>query len=1076
MSSSVTRPVRIVVTALVAMMFSVTGLAGAKATEQPAFVSTWDTAKTSDGSSGSNQISLPLRSTGNYNFVVEWGDGSSSDINAWDDADKTHTYASPGTYTVSISGTIEGLAFRNGGDRLKITGISSWGPLKLGNDNGYFWGAENLQVTATDALDLTGTTDLSYAFARAGLFNNAAITTWDVSSVTSMKAMFAGHVHGTDEWTAMTFNQPIGEWDTPALTDSSWMFSGNGVFNQDLSNWDMADVTTLDGMFFSATAFNGSVNGWDTSQVTSLSSVFENATAFNKPLDQWNTSSVEVLRAAFYGATAFNQPLSTWNTSSVWHFGIAFSTAASFNQSLASWDMTSATEVDGMLNGTAMAWNNYNATLIGWSAQALPDLRDNMELGADGRKYTAAAEAARTTLVETKGWPITGDQLIESNTPGITISGALPPTTAVAASSSTTITVQSSGTGPVDIAEVSLIGLGSSDYAITSNTCPTGTLAALATCSIGLTFTPRLDGHRYTHVIVESDAADSPSLYDVSAFAYGSCSTSPFASGTGTAGDPYVIVTLAQWNCINAMNSTGQFLFLNTHAHFRLGADIDAGGRATAFQPLGTWSYEFNGHFDGDGHVLSNVVVNDTNAGVFPWLDGGANIHDLTIKDARITTLESGGVLTAGAWGSTVSNVVIDGGQVVATKGWQVGGLAGMFEGTMTEVSSSASVTSAANAEWASVGGLAGQLEGSLSRGYSTGSVTVTARAGDTVVVGGLLGGTSALVQDSLTVSPVTVSGGTVNSRVAGFVGDMWGSGSVGTSYAAGSVVATTPGVIAGFVGALRESSAVAGVLWNTQATGVATDSAPSGSSMGVTSVEMRSLATYAGWSIQAAPDVSDTWVLPAGNFAQLSWAGLSGQAADPSDNAAPVAAAPGSVSKAPSTQAPTRPATTTTSSGASAIQPVSTGVNGELSSTYRQPTVAERVTKSAILVPESVAATTVTRTMRQEASSRIGSAPTVQATVNQPVKLLVPGFTPGATYTVQFKSNAGYVVLGSVNANASGQLQIPVFRMTERTVLTIAVVSQAGSPSYVKVSAGKGSGVSATSKKPGGNVATTRR
>jgi hypothetical protein len=66
------------------------------------FVSTWNTNNTSVGSSASNQIALPLISGGSYNFVVDWGDGSQDTITTWNQTEVTHTYATAGTYTISI--------------------------------------------------------------------------------------------------------------------------------------------------------------------------------------------------------------------------------------------------------------------------------------------------------------------------------------------------------------------------------------------------------------------------------------------------------------------------------------------------------------------------------------------------------------------------------------------------------------------------------------------------------------------------------------------------------------------------------------------------------------------------------------------------------------------------------------------------------------------------------------------------------------------------------------------------------------------------------------------------------------
>ena len=46
------------------------------------FISTWKT--DNEGVSLSNQIFLNLDSSGTYNFVVDWGDGSSDEITTWD--------------------------------------------------------------------------------------------------------------------------------------------------------------------------------------------------------------------------------------------------------------------------------------------------------------------------------------------------------------------------------------------------------------------------------------------------------------------------------------------------------------------------------------------------------------------------------------------------------------------------------------------------------------------------------------------------------------------------------------------------------------------------------------------------------------------------------------------------------------------------------------------------------------------------------------------------------------------------------------------------------------------------------
>ena len=62
------------------------------------FISLWDT--TEDGESNSNQIKLPLESSGTYNFVVDWGDGSNDTITSYNQDEVTHTYSQGGIYEI----------------------------------------------------------------------------------------------------------------------------------------------------------------------------------------------------------------------------------------------------------------------------------------------------------------------------------------------------------------------------------------------------------------------------------------------------------------------------------------------------------------------------------------------------------------------------------------------------------------------------------------------------------------------------------------------------------------------------------------------------------------------------------------------------------------------------------------------------------------------------------------------------------------------------------------------------------------------------------------------------------------
>ena len=352
-----------------------------------AFISRWDTYLVSTGSSNASQIKLPLEESGNYNFIVDWGDNTNNDIiTIYNQSEVIHTYATVGEYNIIINGTLKGWRFNNQGDRLKLLEISQWGSLNLGNSNNYFSGSENLVLTATDAPDLNGTTFLNGAFSHChNLGRNGNMNLWDVSSVTDMRYMFNfasdfSQPIGTWNVSSVTdmrnmfnyaarFNQPIGDWNVSSVTNMSCIFYNAGSFNQPIGTWNVSSVTDMSYMFFSAGSFNQPIGTWDVSSVTDMSNMFLFA-RFNQLIGTWDVSSVTDMSNMFYNAGSFNQSIGTWDVSSVTDMSYMFFQSPIFNQPIGEWDVSNVIDMNHMFCGA----NSFNQSIGTWDVSSVTDM------------------------------------------------------------------------------------------------------------------------------------------------------------------------------------------------------------------------------------------------------------------------------------------------------------------------------------------------------------------------------------------------------------------------------------------------------------------------------------------------------------------------------------------------------------------------------------------------------------------------------------------------------------------------------------------------------------------------------
>jgi surface protein len=410
------------------------------------FISTWKTDNTSTGSSNSNQVRLPLMPNGSYNFYVNWGDGTVSSIAAWNQPEATHTYAAIGTYTITITGYINGWSFAAispatgaTGDRLKLLTITQWGCLQFNSiitdplfTTGAFYNCTNLTLlTVSDTPNFKGSPSLFQFFrgcTALTTINN--INSWDVSGVTYFRGMFRDCVN---------FNDNLGNWDVSNATELGFMFYGSstvspyGIFtnggSDSIKNWDVSKVENFSAMFFNQPLFNqevglwdvgsatnmlgmfgctntnnnvlgtfdnagsSSINNWNVSNVTDMSQLFQMQRNFNQNIGSWDVSKVTNFASMFFMNTSitnsFNNAgspsINNWNTSSATNMSYMFNYGTAFNQPINNWNMVNNTRIDRMFQGAGA----FNQLVSNWNISNVTNT-NNFMLGRTNLNYSAA--------------------------------------------------------------------------------------------------------------------------------------------------------------------------------------------------------------------------------------------------------------------------------------------------------------------------------------------------------------------------------------------------------------------------------------------------------------------------------------------------------------------------------------------------------------------------------------------------------------------------------------------------------------------------------------------------------------
>ena len=202
--------------------------------------------------SGTNiELAIQANSTwfsAGQEVAINWGDGSANETVS-DTGGSTfigHTYASAGTYTIKISGSMTMYGRTGGVDiagQTLLTRVDSFGKLGITSLAYAFYKCTGLMVVPKTLPD--SVTNMSHMFERcSGAAFNPDVSNWDVSKVTNMSTMF-------HTCSGAAFNPDVSKWDVSNVTSMTYMFNGcyGAAFNPNMKSWTLKNGVTTTGMF-----------------------------------------------------------------------------------------------------------------------------------------------------------------------------------------------------------------------------------------------------------------------------------------------------------------------------------------------------------------------------------------------------------------------------------------------------------------------------------------------------------------------------------------------------------------------------------------------------------------------------------------------------------------------------------------------------------------------------------------------------------------------------------------------------------------------------------------------------------
>ena len=182
-----------------------------------------------------------------------------------------------GIYTLEVTpkatNGFNRINFNNSGDKLKITGITSWGNIAWSSFERAFFGCSNIDVTATNAPNLSSVSNMFVMFFNCTSLTNLDVTNWNVSNLINMSLVF----RNCSSLTSLN----VTNWNVSSVTNMSELFKDcSSLTSLNVTNWDVSSVTNMSEIFLNSSSLNPNASSWNVSNLSNMNRMFE-ATALS---------------------------------------------------------------------------------------------------------------------------------------------------------------------------------------------------------------------------------------------------------------------------------------------------------------------------------------------------------------------------------------------------------------------------------------------------------------------------------------------------------------------------------------------------------------------------------------------------------------------------------------------------------------------------------------------------------------------------------------------------------------------------------------------------------------------------